>query len=68
MKIVVTLDMDFELLRKQKQELNNMTFKDDGTNELLEGVLCILDAIQDSAVDNNGIDAKLVFGEDSDED
>jgi hypothetical protein len=68
MKIVVTLDMDFELLRKQKQELINMTFKDDGTNELLEGVLCILDAIQDSAVDNNGIDAKLVFGEDSDED
>jgi hypothetical protein len=68
MKITVDLDMDFELLRQQKQELINVTYKNDGLNTMLEGILSIIDAIQDSAVDNNGIDAKLVFGEDDNED
>jgi hypothetical protein len=68
MKITVDMDIDFELLRQQKQELIDATYTNEGLNKMLEGVLNILDAIQDSAVDENGIDAKLVFGEDNDED
>jgi hypothetical protein len=68
MKITVGLDIDFELLRQQKQELINVTFKEDSLNAIVEGMLSIIDAIQDSAVDENGLDAKVVFGEDYNED
>lgn len=62
-----TLDIDFNLLSKQKLELVTMTFYPDQFNlkakqiDALDGIIHLLDAIQDYAVDQEGIDKKTVF-------
>ena len=63
MKVVVTLDLDFELLRKQKYELLQYCWQDDKTDKFLEGILSLIDTMQDQSVDQNGVDEKVVFGE-----
>jgi hypothetical protein len=49
---------DWELLRRQKLWLLGQD------NELATGVVHLIDAIQDEAVDGGEFDKKLVFGED----
>jgi hypothetical protein len=61
--IVVKLDIDWASLREQKAELIKYAWKDTDSNKLLEGIISIIDAIQDQAVDENGLSEMLVFGE-----
>jgi hypothetical protein len=66
--VVVNLKLDFALLRKQKLELVKMSWKlaEDKKNkrqaELLEGMIHLLDDIQDQSVGQNGLDERAVFG------
>lgn len=72
---VYDLDLDFDLLRQQKKSLEfaretamrhikkNKTLQQ--VHDDLEGLLQIIDEIQDQAVSHNGFDIKEVFGEDS---
>jgi len=59
------LDIDFELLRKQKKTLVTAMdlglFKDEAV-EHFAGVINMLDDMQDYAVDSAGFDHKDVFG------
>jgi hypothetical protein len=62
--IVVKLDIDWASLREQKAELIKYAWKDAAdSNKLLEGIISIIDAIQDQAVDENGLSEMLVFGQ-----
>jgi hypothetical protein len=67
MKVVVTLDLDFTLLMEQKHELIRKAWGGRQTNELLEGIISLIDAVQDQAVENNGVDEVVVFGEPEEE-
>lgn len=58
--VMVMLDVDFDLLRKQKDELLKQVWKKD--NDLLEGLINLIDDIQDQAVDKNGVAETEVFG------
>ena len=62
--IFVKLDIDWASLREQKAELIKYAWKDADSNKLLEGIISIIDAIQDQAVEENGLTEMLVFGED----
>ena len=63
--------IDWKLLRKQKRLLlqvinnDNVNFKE---KEALEGILSLIDSLQDSAVDEYGLDENLVFDLSNDED
>jgi hypothetical protein len=57
--IIVKLDIDWNALRKQKSALLELVDK----HPELEGLLGLIDAVQDQAVDDNGLNEKLVFGE-----
>ena len=57
--IIVKLDIDWNALRKQKYALLELVDK----HPELEGLLGLIDAVQDQAVDDNGLNEKLVFGE-----
>lgn len=59
--IVVTLDMDWELLREQKEVLIHLDLGKN-KNKLIEGIISVIDAIQDQAVDENAVPEKVVFG------
>lgn len=61
-KVSITLDLDFALLRKQKKELLNFAFAEGGTNRLLEGIVSVIDEIQDQSVEANGVSEMVVFG------
>ena len=63
--IIVNLSIDFDLLREQKHELIKKACASGSTNELLDGIISIIDAIQDQAVENNGLSEVEVFGPDS---
>jgi len=67
MRVIISLDLDFELLRKQKHELMDHAWKENSTNELLEGIISLIDAVQDQSVDSNGVDEELVFGKPEEE-
>lgn len=61
--------MDFKLLKEQKTALFNIQAKMDKPKakftqkdvDVLEGLLCLIDALQDEAVDNYGYNEKRVF-------
>lgn len=58
--VTVTLNVDFALLQKQKAELLKQVWNDD--NDLLEGLINLIDDIQDQSVDKNGVTETEVFG------
>ena len=55
--------IDWELLRKQKLTLLNLANDIDNVEKLehVEGIIVLIDALQDSAVDDYGLDENLVF-------
>jgi len=57
-------DINWELLRKQKLTLFNLIQEIDNVEQVehLEGIIYLIDAVQDEAVDNEGVDENLVFG------
>ena len=62
--------VDWDLLRKQKETLANLVFSKDHCisshdQECIEGVMCLLDEIQDSAAKVLG--DETVFGPDPEE-
>ena len=57
MKITITLDIDFELLKKQKYELHRLANK----YQSIWGIVHLIDEIQDQAVDKCGINENIVF-------
>jgi hypothetical protein len=73
----VNLDIDFKLFRKQKLDLLKLQTEQENKVKAgqldkdsrrarsyyyaIEGIIAILDSIQDQAVDNNGIPEKIVF-------
>ena len=65
----VLQDVDWKLLREQKKSLLKVLEDIDNVPVLehLEGIVVFIDAIQDSAVDEYGLDETLVFGEDNEE-
>jgi len=60
-KVVVTLTLDFDQLRHQKAYLLSLLLTTRKYDKL-EGILNIIDEIQDQAVDANGVDDEVVFG------
>jgi hypothetical protein len=64
MKVVVQLDLDFKLLREQKYMLLNY-LDDKEISHPLWGIISLLDDVQDQSVSANGVDEKVVFGEES---
>lgn len=57
------LQIDFAELREQKQYLLTLCeVLGDKRREQVEGVIGILDSIQDQAVDKFGLNSELVFG------
>jgi hypothetical protein len=57
-------NIDWQLLREQKQcllELSTMSSFTEKDYECFEGLSCLLDALQDFAVDEMGIDEDEVF-------
>jgi len=56
-------NIDFELLKKQKLTLLETIEKAETEKEKsdLHGIICLIDSIQDLAVDKFGIDEKIVF-------
>ena len=64
MKVVVQLDLDFDLLLKQKQMLLDLLW-DKSVSDPLWGIISLIDDVQDQSVSHNGIDEKVVFGDDS---
>ena len=70
-KVTVTLKLDFELLRKQKELLISMVNRRKKPSDAkyhLDGLVTLLDSIQDQAVDKCRVPAKEVFGPDYPED
>jgi len=57
MQITITLDIDFELLKKQKHDLLKLANK----YQSIWGIVHLIDEIQDQAVDECGIDEDMVF-------
>ena len=57
-------DINWELLRKQKLTLFNLIQEIDNVEQVehLEGIIYLIDAVQDEAVDNEAVDENLVFG------
>jgi hypothetical protein len=57
-------NIDWQLIREQKKillELSSFDYFTGNTHEAFEGILGILDALQDFAVDEMGIDENEVF-------
>jgi len=65
----VLQDVDWKLLREQKKSLLKVldNIDDVPVLEHLEGIVVFIDAIQDSAVDDYGLEEHLVFGDDDEE-
>jgi hypothetical protein len=64
------MNIDWELLREQKHQLIALAFSDTATikeTEALEGVINLLDTIQDEAVSSGLADEETVFGKKTDE-
>jgi len=61
MKITVEMDIDFALLRSQKLDLIDLTSVDKPSAEVAEGMLALLDHIQDYAVDSGQATEQEVF-------
>ena len=59
-RVVVTLDIDFELLKDQKSFLLDLLIRSRKYDQL-EGFLSIIDEIQDQAVESNGVKEEVVF-------
>ena len=57
-------NINWELLRKQKSTLFNFIQEIDNVEQVehLEGIIYLIDAVQDEAVDNEGTDEDIVFG------
>jgi hypothetical protein len=59
MKVTVTLDIDFRMLKEQKQSLLAILEKDAG-DSVLDGIIHVIDSIQDQAAEKLG--EVIVFG------
>ena len=61
--------IDWDLLKQQKKVLLEMTENMDDVPKLeaVEGIIVLIDALQDAAVDLYGLDENLVFEMDKDE-
>ncbi len=62
--VAPTLELDFKMLVRQKRQLVNIQSKLKNIHEInaIEGMLNLLDYIQDWAVDKEGYTEKKVFG------
>lgn len=60
-KIVVTLDIDWDLLREQRNLLISMP-KSGKQHKLVDGILSVIRTIQEQAVEENGVPEEVVFG------
>lgn len=63
--ITVKINVNFELLREQKKALQrHINSADDGSldKDRLEGLLCLIDYIQDTAVGSGQCTEEEVFG------
>lgn len=62
-KINVELEIDFTALKTQKLALINAinSIDNPNINDNLEGIVNLIDAIQDHAVEELGIDEKLIY-------
>jgi len=65
-----SLLLDLPLLRQQKTTLLNLSSREDKLSsrdiDAINGIIGVLDCIQDQAVDTNGIPEKEVFGKGGD--
>jgi hypothetical protein len=61
----IVTDIDWELLRDQKEELISLNIGDPKLK--LDGIINLLDSFQDYAVDVLGVDENLVFNSENDE-
>ena len=61
-KIVVTLDIDWDLLREQRNLLISMPKRSKMEDKLVDGILSVIRTIQEQAVEENGVPEEVVFG------
>ena len=61
-KIVVTLDIDWDLLREQRNLLISMSKNSKLEHKLVDGILSVIRTIQEQAVEENGVPEEVVFG------
>jgi hypothetical protein len=61
-KIVVTLDIDWDLLREQRNLLISMPKRGKLEDKLVDGILSVIRTIQEQAVEENGVPEEVVFG------
>ena len=61
-KVTVTLNLDFEELVESKLELVKKAWENGETDSPLEGIINLIDEIQDQAVSENGFTDEQVFG------
>jgi hypothetical protein len=61
-KIVVTLDIDWDLLREQRNLLIAMPKRSKLEDKLVDGILSVIRTIQEQAVEENGVPEEVVFG------
>ncbi len=61
-KIVVTLDIDWDLLREQRNLLISMPKSGKVEHKLVDGILSVIRTIQEQAVEENGVPEEVVFG------
>ena len=61
-KIVVTLDIDWDLLREQRNLLIAMPKGSRREDKLVDGILSVIRTIQEQAVEENGVPEEVVFG------
>lgn len=62
--LAVTIDMDFTMLKAQKKVLCYLLNKktiNQAERETIEGLLCLIDHIQDTAVDECGVNEQDVY-------
>lgn len=61
--VIETKDINWKLLRRQKVTLLNTYGKlDHQEQEAMDGIIHLLDAVQDNSVDQCGVEEKEVFG------
>lgn len=71
--ITVSLNLDFSLLRTQKQDILDLIEKlkkkknNECTVKSLDGIIHLIDFIQDQAVDKNGLPEEVIFGKEDED-
>lgn len=61
MEVTVKIDIDFDLLKKQKRHLLEMMVPEQEDKDAITGIIHLIDAIQDYCVDELGMDKDEVL-------